>query len=96
MPHLVSSVAGVPRLASFYGIAIYLYWRDHDPPHIHAQYAGHEALVAIEGGRVLVGGLPARALRLVEEWRSLHVGELRLAWERAARHEHPGTIDPLP
>ena len=28
----------MPRIAEFYGIAIYTYFRDHAPPHFHAIY----------------------------------------------------------
>ena len=36
----------MPRISFFYGIAIYMYFRDHAPPHFHAQYAGEEAVIA--------------------------------------------------
>jgi len=29
-----------PRISFFYGIAITMYFYDHEPPHFHAQYAG--------------------------------------------------------
>jgi len=35
------------RLSYFYGIAIYMYYRDHSPPHFHAIYGSDEAEVAI-------------------------------------------------
>jgi hypothetical protein len=50
-----------------YGIAITMYFYDHEPPHFHAQYAEHHAVIAIGSGEVLVGDLPSRALKLVEE-----------------------------
>ena len=28
--------ARVPRISAFYGIAIYMYYPDHAPPHFHA------------------------------------------------------------
>jgi len=28
----------VPRISTFYGIVITMYYRDHDPPHFHAVY----------------------------------------------------------
>jgi hypothetical protein len=86
----------VPRVSSFYGIAIYMYWRDHPPPHFHAQYGEHWAEVAIEDGQLLKGALPPRAMRMVEEWRGLHRGELRENWRRAQRPEPPVEIEPLP
>ena len=86
----------MPRLSAFYGLVIYMYWRDHQPPHFHAEYGEHEALIVIADGRVYAGSLPPRALRLVREWRRLHVEELGRAWELAALREDPGTIEPLP
>ena len=38
----------VPRLSEFYGIVIYMYFADHNPPHFHAIYAEHEALIRID------------------------------------------------
>ncbi|MGE5195460.1 MAG: DUF4160 domain-containing protein, partial [Deltaproteobacteria bacterium] len=37
----------MPRISQFYGIAVYLYYRDHAPPHFHAIYAEHEAEIEI-------------------------------------------------
>jgi hypothetical protein len=86
----------VPRLSYFYGIAIYLYYEDHPPPHIHARYGGHQAKVSIASGDVFDGALPRRAARLVAEWVIEHREELEACWDRAVRGEEPGTIDPLP
>jgi hypothetical protein len=86
----------VPRVSAFYGIVIYIYWRDHEPAHFHAQYGAQEALIVVEDGRLYAGSLPARALRLVRQWRRFHVDDLERAWHAASRHEDPGTIEPLP
>lgn len=66
----------MPRISEFYGITIYMYWRDHNPPHFHAMYGSDEALVSIADGSLIAGSLPPRALRLVEEWRALHQSQL--------------------
>jgi hypothetical protein len=86
----------VPRLSTFYGIAIYVYWDDHNPPHYHGIYGEHEAWMVIATMAVLRGSLPRRALRLVKAWHRLHQVELEAAWERAKANQHPGTIEPLP
>jgi hypothetical protein len=78
----------VPRLCSFYGIAIYMYRPDHPP--------GHWAKVALDGSTVLEGHLPSRALRLVQEWARLHEAELAVNWDLAQRLEALVPIDPLP
>ena len=75
----------MPRLCYFYGIAIYMYHRDHSPPHFHAIYGPHEAEVAVRSRRVLRGRLSKRALSLVREWAKLHEEELADCWERAAK-----------
>lgn len=89
------TVRWMPRLSYFCGIAIYLYFEDHPPPHVHARYGGHHAKVSILDGRVIEGALSRRAARLVQEWVSLHHSELHGCWERAVRGEDPGTIEPL-
>ena len=73
----------MPRIAEFYGIVIYMYYRDHGAPPFYAFYAGQEAVIAIRGLRVLEGRLPQRALALVRSWGRLHRVELERDWERA-------------
>jgi hypothetical protein len=86
----------MPRLSEFYGIVIAMYWRDHSPPHYHASYGDHEALIVIADSSIHAGSLPRRALRLVREWHRLHQDELTAAWERAWTRIEPGTIESLP
>lgn len=86
----------MPQLSAFYGIVIYMYWRDHPPAHFHAVYGDHEALIVIADGRIYAGSLPPRALRMIRDWRRLHADDLQRAWDRASRREDPGTIAPLP
>ncbi len=77
----------MPTVASFYGILIRMYMRDHPPPRFHAVYQGSEAFVAIETGRVIEGRLPAVAARLVREWTLAHRRELWDNWARAPAGE---------
>jgi hypothetical protein len=66
----------MPRVSWFFGISIYLYFNDHDPPHFHARYSGHKAKIAMDPLRILEGRLPPRVLGLVLEWASSHRQEL--------------------
>lgn len=54
-----------------------------NPPHIHAEYQGHEALVEISTGHILEGGLPKKAAKLVGDWCLSHQTELADNWQRA-------------
>ena len=89
------TVVPMPRISSFYGISILMFFGDHHPPHFHARYSGHVARIALDG-TVLDGHLPRRALRLVRDWTRLHREDPEVCWDRAVNHEPPGTIDPLP
>jgi hypothetical protein len=66
----------VPRISEFFGIAVYIYYREHEPPHFHAIYQGDEVLVAIDGLSTLRGLLPPRAMGMVIEWAARHRDEL--------------------
>ena len=85
----------MPRLSEFFGIVIAMYYADHAPPHFHARYGEHEALVALGSLRAMRGWLPPRALALVVEWASLHRAELEADWMRAAQGLPLAPIAPL-
>lgn len=42
----------MPVISRFFGIVIYIYWREHAPPHFHAKYQDQEITMEIETGRV--------------------------------------------
>ena len=73
----------MPTIAYFYGISIRMYAKDHEPPHFHAEYAGHEAYISIETGEVLEGRLPKTAARLVREWTLARQALLMDNWSNA-------------
>ncbi len=85
----------MPRLSEFYGILIYMYFADHNPPHFHAMYAEDEALISIEDGTTVRGGLPRTAARLVEQWRLEHKPELVDNWAQAQIPAELTAIEPL-
>jgi hypothetical protein len=86
----------LPKLAEFYGIVIYMYFREHGVPHFHAVYGEHEAVIAVRNFRVLEGRLPRRALALVRDWGKLHGEELERDWELARSGRPLRPITPLP
>ena len=85
----------MPEICRFYGIVIAMFYNDHEPPHFHARYGRHRALVAIADAAVIRGDLPPRALQLVREWARLHRTELEDDWRRARRSEPLQPVDPL-
>jgi hypothetical protein len=85
----------MPTLSRFFGIVITMNWNDHQPPHFHARYAEHEAVIRLDTLEVETGSLPRRALALVLEWASLHRAELRQNWGRAQTRQPLTSIAPL-
>lgn len=86
----------MPEISRFYGIVIKMYFGDHQPPHFHAEYGEHEALISIGTLAIIAGKLPPRAMGMVAEWASMHQDDLKAAWHKAKNLEPVGKIDPLP
>jgi hypothetical protein len=85
----------MPTISVFYGVIIRMFWADHSPPHFHATYAEHEALVDIRTLRIIRGDLPRRAMALTLEWAGVHRDELLKDWELCATNRAPNKIAPL-
>jgi hypothetical protein len=75
----------MPTISIFFGFVVQMYWRDHDPPHIHVWYQGREAIIAIETGKIIAGSHPNAALKII--WVLLRRPELFANWERGRQHE---------
>ena len=85
----------MPCLSRFYGIAIYMYYRDHAPPHFHAIYGEDEAVFQIASGKKIAGYLSKRAMKLVEEWLNAHQTELQQDWDLAVNSQPLIPVPPL-
>lgn len=85
----------MPTISAFYGIIIQMFWQDHAPPHFHALYGEHEALINIQTLEVYAGRLPSRAMSLVLEWAAEHRVELMEDWNLCNRKQMPKKIKPL-
>lgn len=82
----------------FYGIIIYMYFKDnkqHHCPHVHARYQNDEVVVSIPDGVVLDGEIPKSKMKLLQAWIELHKDELTADWELAVSGQQPYKIEPL-
>ncbi|MBM4026780.1 MAG: DUF4160 domain-containing protein [Planctomycetes bacterium] len=84
----------MPVISRFFGIVIFMFWREHAPPHFHAKYQDQEVTVEIETGRV-AGTMVSRAVSLIQEWRESHRTELLEDWRRAEQKKSLRRIAPL-
>ncbi|MFA5637075.1 MAG: DUF4160 domain-containing protein [Anaerovoracaceae bacterium] len=87
----------MPTISMFYGIIIRMYFapEEHNPPHFHAYFAEHRAVIDIQTCELIEGYLPKKQLKLVLAWAELKQDELRANWELVMNSESPFEIDPL-
>lgn len=85
----------MPRISFFFGLSIYMYFGDHNPPHFHVTYNEYAAMIDIKTGEIISGKLPVRALSMIQEWTEANCKQLMLNWEKAQRNEELEIISPL-
>ena len=87
----------MPTISMFFGIIVRMYCSpgEHNPPHIHAYYQNHVAIIDIRSGEITDGKLPPRQTKLVLAWVEIHKEELMADWELASKGELPFPIEPL-
>lgn len=56
----------MPEICRFFGIIVSLYWRDHNPPHIHLTYGGYECSISVLD-RIVDGKAPSKVITKVNE-----------------------------
>jgi hypothetical protein len=72
-----------------------MFFDEHNPPHVHAEYQGRKAVFDLSGN-VTRGDLDSRtATKLVREWIDIHFEELRKDWELAQAGQEVQKIAPL-
>jgi hypothetical protein len=84
----------MPEISRFYGIIIYMFFQDHNPPHFHVKYQNFEATINIEDG-IVKGEIPRRAINLIYEWLDLHKDELLANWSLSEQRKPLNKIEPL-
>ena len=84
----------MPILSMFFGIIITMYWKDHNPPHIHVKYNEFNAIFDFNGN-LIEGDFPVRQKKFVVAWIALHEDELNANWNLAKDKQELFKIDPL-
>lgn len=85
----------MPIVSEFFGIKIYMYWDEYNPPHFHAEYGEFKAIISIRESVVIKGALPVKQLKLVLAWCEIHNEELLKNWDSAEKNGEISKIDPL-
>lgn len=75
----------MPEISYFFGIKIFIYYNDHNPPHFHAEYGTQKGIFRIDNLTMIEGNLKARPKSLIVEWGLSHREELIKDWELAKK-----------
>ena len=85
----------MPTISVFFGIIIRMFYRDHNPPHFHAEYQGQNATFDF-GGTLLEGEIDSQTAKdLIKKWARRHKPELNQNWEHMRQKRQFMRIEPL-
>lgn len=86
----------MPQISYFFGIVIFMYYSEHNPPHIHAVYSGYKASFDVRSGCRVTGQMSKTAERLIKRWIKLRKSALLNNWELARKRVTPlPAVEPL-
>jgi len=72
----------MPCIKIINGIKIYIYARDHNPPHFHAKIAEFEELIIIESLETYSGQLPSKYRKKIIDWAVQNKSYILKQWEK--------------
>ncbi len=86
----------MPQISYFFGIVVFMYYDEHNPPHIHAVYGGYKATYEIKSGKRSTGQMSKTADKLLKKWIGLQRTALLKTWALAKKHVSPlPSVEPL-
>ena len=70
----------MPCIKTIDSIKIYIYARDHNPPHFHVLYSEYEELILIESMATYTGWIPDTQRKKVIQWATENQKFLMNTW----------------
>ena len=71
----------MPEITRFYGLIVRMFYKEHNPPHIHVVYGEKMGVLDIRTATMTDGNLPPKALLLAKEWTGIYKEELLDMWK---------------
>ena len=85
----------MPIIPTFFGIVIRMFYKEHEPPHFHAEHQGEQAKCNFDG-EIVGGYIRSRTARaLIRRWAVGHCRELQMNWEKMKAGRPLDRIEPL-
>lgn len=70
----------MPLIATVAGVKIYMYFKDHNPPHFHAKEGGQEEVFDFDGSSMR-GGISPKKSNKISKWAQENQGFLKKQWD---------------
>ena len=72
-----------------------MFFREHEPPHFHAEYQGQQAKFDFDG-KLIAGEINSKtARRLIKQWASIRRDQLEANWKKMKEGRTLDKIGPL-
>ena len=85
----------MPTVSIFFGIIIRMFFKDHRPPHFHAEHQGEKATFDFNG-KIIAGNISSKtALRLIKRWAIENKKDLKENWINVELGKPLNIIKPL-
>ncbi len=85
----------MPIIATFFGIVVRMFYKEHEPRHFHAEYQGQQAKCNFDG-EIIAGYIRSRTARaLIRRWAVSRRRELEANWEKMKAGRALDRIEPL-
>lgn len=69
-----------PAIATIAGISLYMYFKDHNPPHFHAREDGDEEVFDLDGNS-MKGSISPKKRKKVRKWAKENKSFLEDQWD---------------
>jgi hypothetical protein len=85
----------MPIISTFFGIVIRMFYKEHEPPHFHAEYQGQQAKCDL-GDKIIAGHIRSQTARgLIRRWAVSPRRDLEANWEKMKAGRSLDRIGPL-
>lgn len=76
----VAAFVLMPVIAVVAGVRIYIFFKDHNPPHFHGKYSGKEETFDLEGNTIK-GDIGEKKRKKVRKWAKNNEKFLKEQWD---------------
>jgi hypothetical protein len=77
----------MPDIGKFQAYKVYMYFQDHQPPHVHIKGPSCNGSVLLLDGKILAGHVPPKIMAVLKAWIEDNRTILLRNWELAQKGE---------